>query len=200
MQHSISYKPLINRWEDFLAQGNSTDLKDFARYLLEEEEAAEKAVLEHGDTVHEYPYLTAEAGRAIFRLYKFSKIYSRPIMKKAGLTSFDEFSILATLLHTEELTKKDLIFENLVELTTGMDMLKRMLKGNLIQERKNPSDKREKLVSLSELGRKTLFAILEEFQTMEDVLGDLDRKEREETVKYLMELDKYHTAINTDRL
>lgn len=200
MSQNISYKPLIHKWEAFLETNQGDSLEDFAKYILDESESLQeegtKRNFESFEKPFKYPYLTAEAGRAIFRLYKFSRIYSRPIMIGVGLNSFDEFSILTTLLTKKEATKKYLIEENLIELTTGMDMLKRMLQQDLLKQRVNPEDKREKLVSLSENGQKVLFTILKEFQSMEDVLGDLNKEEREQTIQYLERLDSYHSTLN----
>ncbi len=200
MIKNISYIPLIKQWEAFLKTDQGTGIEDFAKYILDEAEKKSKSGPNQIEGLPprsaDYPYLTAEAGQAIFRLYKFSKMYSRPIMSDVGLNSFDEFSIMTTLLNEKETAKKYLIEKNLIEFTTGMDMLKRMFKQKLIQERVNPDDKREKLVSLSENGRKVLFKILEGFQTMEDVLGDLNKKEREETIRYLERLDRYHSSLN----
>ncbi len=197
---NTSYIPLINQWEAFLKTEQGTGVEDFARYILDTAEKKDEinALKIEGlpPKSEGYPYLTAEAGQAIFRLYKFARMYSRPIMANVGLNSFDEFSIMTTLLNEQETAKKYLIEKNLIEFTTGMDMLKRMFKQKLIQERVNPDDKREKLVSLSEHGRRVLFKILEGFQTMEDVLGDLNKKEREETIHYLERLDRYHSLLN----
>lgn len=200
MNKNVSYKPLIHKWEAFLETNQGYSLEDFARYILKQNETLEEESNRKGsdsrEKNYEYPYLTAEAGRAIFRLYKFSKMYSKPIMMGVGLNSFDEFTILTTLLEKKEATKKLLIEENLIELTTGMDMLKRMLKQDLLKERINPQDKREKLVSMSENGQRVLFSILKGFQSMEDVLGDLNKEEREQTIQYLERLDKYHSSLN----
>ncbi len=197
---NTSYIPLINQWEAFLKTEQGTGVEDFARYILNRAEKTDEINANKIDGLppksEDYPYLTAEAGQAIFRLYKFARMYSRPIMADVGLNSFDEFSIMTTLLNEQETAKKYLIEKNLIEFTTGMDMLKRMFKQKLIQERVNPDDKREKLVSLSEHGRRVLFKILEGFQTMEDVLGDLNKKEREETIHYLERLDRYHSLLN----
>ncbi len=200
MTKKISYKPLIHKWELFLETNHGDSLENFAMYILQEAERLKKESTEKDfklpEKTFEYPYLTAEAGRVIFRLYKFSKIYSRPIMMGVGLNSFDEFSILTTLLEKKEATKKYLIEENLIELTTGIDMLKRMLKQDFLKERVNPKDKREKLVSMSDNGQKVLFTILKDFQSMEDVLGDLNKEEREQTIQYLERLDSYHSSLN----
>lgn len=202
MSKRISYRPLIDKWEAFLETNQGQTVEDFARFVLQQkkgvEEESNHSIDDDGNITFNYPYLAPEAGQAIFRLYKFSKIYSRPIMQSVGLHSFDEFAVLTTLLTNKEMTKNQLIHQNLIELTTGMDMLKRMLKHKLIKERVNPEDKRARLVSLSEEGRKAVFEILESFQTMEDILGDMNKKEREEIIGYLDRLDAYHSSLNSE--
>ena len=205
MKENISYNPLIIKWEAYLQTNGDASLKKFANYLLQEDFSDEGGEILSNPTTETPestlaalpvgPYLAGDAGEMISRLYKFSKQYSKSVLQDTGLTSLDEFAILATLMRQQESAKKNLIDENLIELTTGMDMLRRMIRQGLLIEQVNEQDKRQKLISLSEQGRAVLFQILEKFTALPDVLGDLSRTEREQLVSLLRRLDTYHTEL-----
>ncbi|NAS13894.1 MarR family winged helix-turn-helix transcriptional regulator [Poritiphilus flavus] len=206
MKHNLSYQPLILNWENYLQSTRDPSLRDFAKYLLLSDtktssdaftgqEPGDEASAETRPNQESAPYLTAEAAELIFRLNKFIRIYGKPVLQDVGLNSMDEFVILAFLLENRESPKKEIIGENLIEFTTGMDMLKRMIKTGLLSERINPADKRQKIISLSQKGQEVLFLILERFKNITDVLGDLEIKEREILLNTLKRLNSFHTSL-----
>jgi len=201
MAQNISYQPLILNWESYLQFEKNPTLEGFAKYLLT---SSTKKIANSNTPVpfqevvtgETTSYLAPEAAELIFRLNKFINIYGRPIVQEFGLHTMNEFVILASLLELREYSKKDLVNEHLIEFTTGMDMLKRMLKNGLLNERVNEKDKRQKLVSLSKKGTETLFKILGKLNTITDVLGDLNKKDRELFLNMLKRLNAFHTALN----
>lgn len=154
-----------------------------------------KVIIENNTLPENTPYLTAEAAELIFRLNKYIKNYGKPVLQEMGISSMDEFVILAFLLQKRECSKKEIINRNLIEFTTGMDMLRRMIKRGLLIERINTQDKRQKIISLSKKGKNVLFEILVKFKKITDVLGDLDKKEREVFLNLLKQLNKFHTSL-----
>jgi DNA-binding MarR family transcriptional regulator len=205
MKENLSYKPLIENWEEYLRKGGDGTMKQFATYLLEkkQEDALEKSwawddeqvqdYIEQNAKKHQFKQQSPQAATLIWRLYKFIRLYTKPVIGQAGLVSNDEFAILATVDARKECPKKVAITENLIEFTTGMDMIKRLLKAGILLEKVNKADKREKLLSLSEKGEQVLFSIYEKFSTIQDVLGELPDKERDILVTYLKNLDNFHT-------
>lgn len=201
MKHNLSYQPLILNWENYLQSTQEPSLKDFAKYLLlsdaktSADASLDKERANDTEPIEDAPYLTPEAAELLFRLNKFIRIYGKPVLQEVGLNSMDEFVILAFLLEKRESPKKEIISENLIEFTTGMDMLRRMIKTGLLSERINPEDKRQKIIALSSKGQKVLFLILERFKNITDVLGDLEKKEREMLLNTLKRLNSFHTSL-----
>ena len=204
MGNKLSYQPLIKYWESYINSTDDPDLRGFAKYLLlkdsnikvslEEEQFLGKTK-DNGAIQKDGPYLTPEVAELIFRLSKFIRLYGKPILKEMELSSMDEFVILAYLFEKGQMPKKELIHQNLIEFTTGIDMLRRMVKSNLLDEKVNPKDKRQKLISLSKNGKSCLFQIFEKFQTITDVLADLEKSERENLLHTLNRLNHFHTSL-----
>jgi DNA-binding MarR family transcriptional regulator len=206
MKENLSYKPLIENWEEYLRKGGDASMKQFATYLLEKEQerTSEKSSVWSNEQIQEYIEQNAkehhfklqspQAATLIWRLYKFIRLYTKPVIQQAGLASNDEFAILATVDAVKECSKKAAITENLIEFSTGMDMIRRLVKAGLLVEKSNKEDKREKLISLSAEGKQLLFAIYEKFSTIQDVLGELPYQERGILIDYLKNLDRFHTS------
>jgi DNA-binding MarR family transcriptional regulator len=205
MKENLSYKPLIENWEEYLRKGGDATMKQFARYLLEKEQEDTlleswawnneqlQSYIEQNAQEYSFKYQSPQAATLIWRLYKFIRLYTKPVIQQVGLASNDEFAILATVEAMKKCSKKVAITENLIEFTTGMDMIRRLVKANLLVEQLNKEDKREKLISLSEQGKQLLYSIYEKFSTIQDVLGNMPDKERSMLINYLKELDSFHT-------
>lgn len=199
-----SYVPLIQKWEEFLAATGNDSLDHFAVWLLgsRKQERQEKSALNDpalgayfdGTTdQHGYGYRSSEAAYLVWRLNKFVRFYTKPIFQDTGLTGQDDFAVLAHLDYRPECPKKEAIQANVIDATTGIDIIRRLIKQGLIAERANPADKREKLISLTPTGRDTLGEIYRRFASIQDLLVDLSREEREELILTLKSLDDFHT-------
>lgn len=75
------------------------------------------------------------------------KTYLKLALKQIPDMEMEWFYILDTLNDHKEIRKTDVIgFRLLLEPTTGIDILNRMLKAGLISERVDPADKRARLI------------------------------------------------------
>lgn len=85
--------------------------------------------------------------------------------------------------------------ENLIDLTTGVDVIRRLVNKKLLKEKVNKSDRRERLISLTPQGKKTLGQVLQGFAGIQDVLADLSVEERQQLVAMLKSLDAFHSKL-----
>ena len=95
-------------------------------------------------------------------------------------------------------SKKDAISETLIDNTTGIDIIKRLIKKEFVNEKTNPDDKREKLVSTSEKGKFALTSLYIKLGSVQDLLIGMEDKEKINLVNYLKRLDIFHTEINSN--
>ncbi|MFM2267697.1 MAG: hypothetical protein RL757_1138 [Bacteroidota bacterium] len=199
-----SYIEIITNWESFLAQSPDGSLEDFAQWLLatsNQQKTRANSTLE-GDlqqyfdnNTSEYSYTAAnsEAAYLIGRLNKFIKRYTKPLFSDLGITNQDEFAILAHVDYLKESIKKTIIEDNLIDMSSGIDMMNRLLKRKWLIERTNPLDKREKLVSLTPEGKAVLLNIYKGLATIPDILVDMSDAQKNIFVQRLKDLDDFHT-------
>lgn len=200
----ISYLPLIDEWEKFLTESNTDSLEHFAVWLLREKQNERTktnafqnkemaAYFDQKNEENNYSFLSSEASFLLWKLNKYLRFYTKNLFAETGLNSQDEFAILAHIDNKKVCTKKVAIEENLIDLTTGTEIIKRLVKKKLLNEKLNPADKREKLVSITPQGGLILGSIYQGFSQIQDVLANLDVTEREILVGFLKNLDSFHS-------
>lgn len=199
----ISCLPLLERWEKFLAEGESSSIEDFAIWTLKRDTAVSGASVlndlelqvhfDGNSSKFEFAYLNPEASFLIWKLYKFLRFYTKGLFREVGFSNHDEFAILAHIDYKKECTKKVAIEENMIDLTTGTDILKRLVRKGLVAEKVNSNDRREKMLRLTDKGRKTLQETYMGFAQTPDLLAGMNKSERELLVSALQDLDNFHS-------
>lgn len=202
-EQNKSYIPLIEAWETFLQTKKKNSLSDFGHWLVEQKNGEHKK----SDTENEldnyfnknndefnFSFQSSEAAFLIWRLSKFIRLYVKPILTEKGLSSQDDFAILSHIDYLKTCSKKEAVEANIIESTTGIEIIKRLIKQNLITEKENKEDKRQKLVSLTTKGQKVLKSIYVGFSGIQDVLVDMDKEERVVLISILKKLDTFHTS------
>lgn len=126
--------------------------------------------------------------------------YSRLLIKK-GLINFpqlvsEDFTYLYTLMEVESMTKIQLIEKNVHEKPTGLEVIKRLLKHGLVDERNDETDKRSKRVFLTEKGKALFFATIEQMNKVATIVsGNLTLDEKKHLHKLLKKLEGFHNPI-----
>ena len=158
-----SYLELIEKWEDFLKSNRKIgSLSEFGDFLIAKTKSDSKNKNEledyfrSNDNDFGYSDSNSEASYLIWRLNKFSKGYIKELFDKLDITNQDEFAILSHVDYLKECSKKVAITDNLVEISTGIDIIKRLVKKGYLCERQNPNDKRENLIRLTNQGKEKL--------------------------------------------
>lgn len=190
--------PLLEKWEEF-RQENDANFDNFGVWL---NQFPNKNELENSSPITNTGERLTEqysdntrflASYFITRLYKYIKIYTREIFSHTVLYSIEDFSILALIDQMKLPSKKELCEANLTEITTGNDIIKRLIKNELATEVEDKHDKRIKRINASDKGKQLLYQIYASLNNMEiDVLGDLDNEERKVIIKHLNHLDNFH--------
>jgi DNA-binding MarR family transcriptional regulator len=195
-----SYLELIEKWEIFLKTNPLGSLEAFGAYLVNNgaEKSSNEVMTDYFKAIsskYGFQDLDAKSSFLFYRMQKFGHIQVKPIFDKLGINNIEEFAILSQIDVHKECSKKVVIKENLIEMSTGIDMIKRLVAKGYILQRINPKDKRETLIRLSEKGKKKLNEIYREFATTPDMLIDISDKEKIILVDILDRLDKAHTKL-----
>jgi len=129
-------------------------------------------------------------------LFRYAKMYSRKALKDSGIKTVDEFSLLITLLTHESISKQELIREQVLEKTSGIEILNRLIRQGYIQQFAGAKDRRSKLLKITEEGTKELMRILPKMNLVSKiVVGNLSNSEQN-LLSYLMrKLDHFHNNI-----
>jgi DNA-binding MarR family transcriptional regulator len=206
MKMNNSYLPLIAEWEKYLAISHKADVKDFAFWLLEKEKIQVVKqdedladYFENNSDAHNYAYKSPEAAFLVWRLGKFIRYYTRPVLLENGLASQDDFAILAHVDYRKSCSKSEAIDANLIEPSTGIEIIKRLVNQGFISEKVNKEDKRQKLISLTKKGKEKLYKIYVGFSEIQDVMAEMNVEQRELLISTLQTLDAFHT-LNVSNL
>lgn len=200
---------LIQHWELFLEQQPLGTTADFARWLLgnnmpastpEADPMPYDASVFRGDD----PEFDAFGGKQktsmqgaylIARMNQYLHHYAKPLMKRHGLHSLDDFGYLQNVRYFTPITKSRACELMLQEVTTGMDIINRLIKNGFIRETINIEDKRQKLLELTQKGITVINDMMADFSQLPDTLGDLSENDRAALLKWLMHLDVYHDGV-----
>jgi len=131
-------KQVIDWLEQYRQNSGATPLAaaDFAEWL-------------HGQEGGEEPVLPPNADGLISMylgfMANYAAFYARRVFRQLDLYSMTDWAFLATLQRASQLTKSDLIQQNILEKSTGTEVLKRLGKQGYIRELPNPEDRRAKL-------------------------------------------------------
>jgi DNA-binding MarR family transcriptional regulator len=92
----------------------------------------------------------------------------------------EEFGILVSIFNQGNPIKSEVIFQNMMELSSGTNMLNRLKKRGLLSEYPDTNDKRVKRLKITSRGeavlKKAKVKVLETAAMMMHVLGDDDKK------------------------
>ncbi|NCP85382.1 MAG: MarR family transcriptional regulator [Bacteroidetes bacterium] len=129
-------------------------------------------------------------------MFKYAKQYIKKGLQKSELQTADDFSYLIVLLTYTSLTKMELIQKNVMEKTSGMEVIKRLQRYGMLEQFDDEIDKRSKRVKITEKGKIEIFRLLPEMSKISSIVsGNLSDSEKL-TLSYLLKkLDQFHNEI-----
>jgi len=185
--------PLLEAWERFATENPQKDLYAFAYWILaEKQERDVSAATSTGSEAR-----SARTAIQITRLQKYLSLCIRPSVKALGFTKEHEYNFLYQISRMNKPNKNDLSKENMVEFSTGRDVIRRLVEKQMVTEKPDPDDKRASILRITVKGRKTLeksFRLITGQFT--DFLGDLSAGEQEQLSGLLTRVIRYQAIKN----
>ena len=133
------------------------------------------------------------------KMARYVDNYSRKNLPQTALGSVEEFTYLIVLLEGIEMTKSDLIKRNGHAVTTGTDIIKRLLKKDFVRQIPNPSDKRSYMIQITNMGKEAIFSSSETMNQLSIIgVGILNNQELMKLVGMLQKLDVFHEKIYSE--
>jgi DNA-binding MarR family transcriptional regulator len=138
----------------------------------------------------------SDVGILITLMFRYAKTYIKKALQDSPIQTADEFAFLITLMTFESLTKTELINKQVMEKTSGTEVIKRLAAQGMIREFADASDKRSIRVVISDKGRIEIIRILPDMAKVSQiVVGNLSDAEIK-TLSYLLKkLDFFHNDI-----
>lgn len=148
----------------------------------------------------EYRSTSIDISILIVLMYHYAKGYLKEALRDSSLQTPDEFPFLITLMTYDNLTKSELIAKQVMEKTSGSEVIRRLIKRGFIVETADEKDKRSVRVSITKTGREEVLRMLPLMgRVSEIVVGNLSTHEIN-TLSYLLKkLDYFHNDIYVSR-
>lgn len=183
---------LVNLFESFYNETGSDDIKEFTVWLNRRLHEPEKQKAKGVSNVEDNRFIVWN----IHRLSKYFRWYAKSFLNTNGLNSMDEYFFLVSINNRGTPAKNEVYKDTISELTTGTQMMKRLIDLGMVKEIVDKKDKRIKRVELTAKGKRTREKILE--QSKKDLLlkaGNLSELEKDQLKSSLIYLEKFHSNI-----
>ena len=128
----------------------------------------------------------------VIRLNKFASVYAKKALKKINFNSEDWFYLIS-LIDGSTPKKSELIHQHLSEFPSGIEIIKRLLKGGFIEEIPDETDKRSKRVKITPTGIQILVESLDDMNQIGPMaFSTMSATEMEMVSNLLKRLDNFH--------
>jgi DNA-binding MarR family transcriptional regulator len=204
MKKSEILTTLINNFFSFDSEmGNHEEysMDEFLGYLnarsgCEELEMREISGENNGWFSDEYRNTKSDISILIVLMSHYAKWYIKKVLRESNLQTPDEFSFLITLMTYDSLGKSELITKQVMEKTSGTEVIRRLIKRGLIIESADENDKRSIRVSITKSGREEIFRILPLMSEVTRIVTGTLSAEEINTLSYLLKkLDYFHNNM-----
>lgn len=195
MNYSLLLK-VIENLEEFSNKSNSDSLEDFRYWLNEKAYQRENPTQLFQKQHHEVFDLENEICKQVILLGRFSKQMIRRGLSSFPMLANEEFTYLYRLMDYDSLTKMQLVEKNAHEKQTGMEIIKRLIKYNLIEEFQDKNDKRTKRLKVTDSGKEIFKQSVRDVTFTSRILSaKLSEKEKENLLLTLKKLNEFHFTI-----
>jgi len=204
MKKSEILTTLITHFFSFDAEKGNPDeysIDEFIGYLNSKSDCQELVMREisgenKGWFRDEYRNAASDISILIVLMNRYAKSYIKKVLIGSNLQTPDEFSFLITLMTYDNLTKSELITKQVMEKTSGTEVLRRLIKKGMIAEAADKNDKRSIRVSITQLGSEEIIKMLPLMSKVTKiVVGNLTSEEIN-TLSYLLKkLNYFHNDI-----
>jgi len=144
---------LIKLWGAYEERHPNGTIEEFCRHQLTVSVKKEKPIAPEWQLI---PDINGQLMILIRKIGRFHIMYSNKALEGTGLDQIEEFGILVIIFNRKNPIKSEVIYDNLLELSSGTNMLIRLKKRGMISEYTDKDDKRVKRLKLTPKGEETL--------------------------------------------
>ena len=193
--------PYIEKYESRPRTEVLSEVGDFSAWL--QKEMAREVRIKDTRAGDEIPENTRRSedirttiSKMVYMMYRYARFYTKKAMVNSEINSLDDFALLVTLRTHKSVIKGELIKMFVLEKTTGIEIVNRLIRNGLAKQEDSDEDKRNKKIAITEKGKKELNIIFAEMaKTSEIVTGNLEAEEQLELIRLLTKLDHFHNEL-----
>ena len=193
--------PYIEKYESRPRTEVLSEVGDFSAWL--QKEMAREVRIKDTRAGNETPESTRRSedirttiSKMVYMMYRYARFYTKKAMVNSEINSLDDFALLVTLRTHKSVIKGELIKMFVLEKTTGIEIVNRLIRNGLAKQEDSDEDKRNKKIAITEKGKKELNIIFAEMaKTSEIVTGNLEAEEQLELIRLLTKLDHFHNEL-----
>lgn len=144
---------LVRLWGEYEKENPEGTIESFCRHVLAASIKKERAIPSQ-QQIH--PDLNGALIKTISRIGKFQEIYTKKALAGTGLDQIEEFGMMVAIFNLKNPPKSEAIFTNMLELSSGTNILIRLKNKQMISEYADAEDRRVKRLQLTKKGEKVL--------------------------------------------
>lgn len=188
-------KKLINEWVAFLEKDPEGTVENFCKYFL----ARSARTAQEKKSRIKPPDPDGHFMKVIMRLAQAYHIYAKIALRDTSLPVYDSFVFLAASRSLGEAKKTDIIHYAMMDISTGSDILNRLIKDDYLKDRTDPDDKRSRLISITPEGEKVLQACFKKTAIARRILlKDLDDNDKKLCIQILEPVEARHSVLSIE--
>lgn len=178
------YKKLNSSYEEYYKSEPTEpfDLQAFSLWLYNEEAERKKMIahkrwykdatnnpdephtgIAHGSVDDQISFI-------LLSMHKLIKFYVKKLLEPTQLVSLDDIHYLMFLSETESVTKSEIINSSINEMSSGIEIIKRLQKKGLIEDFEDPDDKRSRRVKITKKGLNEVKKVTSKFGRVHGLL------------------------------
>lgn len=132
----------------------------------------------------------------LVHMNRYAKTYSKSAIAGSEFSTQEEFIYLITLKSFGNMTKTELIKKNIQDKPVGNLIINRLIKQNWVKQSDSKTDKRSKVLSITEKGLETLEKQMTNIRNATKIVsGNLTEDEKYTLIELLHKLDHFHNPI-----
>jgi DNA-binding MarR family transcriptional regulator len=193
---------LISLWADFELSESEPDISNFGEWLItmhkpENNQNAEQDSVSNSPGKQEKEDEIRQSFLGLIsRISRLQDFYIKRLFEGIPLNNLLEFSFLSFINKNASIRKKEIINYHLVEYTTGIDIIKRLIKLGLVSETKDMLDKRSKRLKITTEGKGILMQALISMNKIGAIFLNRQKTENLSNIlKVLAEIEEYHRKV-----
>lgn len=189
---------LLELYREFLKKNPTGSLNEFGKNLSYENEVDKKEDhLAQMSKKMPFPFPAQSAdeyiGWAWGRMMSFTLIWEKKAFANEPIHNLSELGVALFVMSHEGCSKSEVAQHSLAEKTTIFEIIKRLVKNGILEEKLNETDKRSKHLKLTAQGKAICFSLMKRAQEVsQHLVGNLDKSEKVNLFDSLIKLDGYH--------